>query len=60
MPMGVHYAASKVMKSLQVKQRCVNRFMALFQKKRRELAMTEDGYLCRGSWMWPEFAAVHN
>eukprot|EP00435_Cladocopium_sp_Y103_P000858 s5581_g1.t1 len=57
--MGVHYAGSRVLRSLQVKQRCVNRFLALFQKKRRELAITDDGYLCRDSWLWPELAASH-
>eukprot|EP00435_Cladocopium_sp_Y103_P038596 s1483_g10.t1 len=59
LPMGVHYAGSKVLRSLQVKQRCVNRFLALFHKKRRELALTEDGLLCRDSWLWPELAAAH-
>ena len=57
--MGVHYAGSKVLRSLQVKQRCVNRFMNLFHRKRRELALTEDGFLCRDAWLWPELAAAH-
>ena len=59
MSMGVHYAGSKLLRSLQVKQRCVNRFMNLFYKKRRELALTEDGMLCRDAWLWPEFTAAH-
>ena len=57
--MGVHYAGSRVLRSLQVKQHCVNRFMALFQKKRRELATNDEGFLCRDAWLWPEFAAAH-
>ena len=59
MHMGVHYAGSRVLRSLQVKQHCVNRFMALFQKKRRELAVNDEGFLCRDAWLWPEFAAAH-
>ena len=59
MSMGVHYAGSKLLRSLQVKQRCVNRLMNLFHKKRRELALTEDGLLCRDAWLWPEVAAAH-
>lgn len=59
MPMGVHYAASKVWRSLQVKQRCVDRIMTLFHKKTGELARTEAGLLCRDSWQWAEVAALH-
>ena len=57
--MGVRYAGSKVLRSLQVKQRSVNRFLTLFHKKRRELALTDDGLLCRDAWLWPELAAAH-
>jgi hypothetical protein len=59
MPMGVHYAASKVLRSLQVKQRCVDRLMSLFHKKTGELARTDAGLLCRDSWQWAEVAAIH-
>ena len=33
---GVHYAGSRVLRSLQVKQRCVDRLFALYQKKRQD------------------------
>ena len=59
MPMGVHYAGSRVLRSLQVKQRCVDRLFALYQKKRQELAMTAEGFLCRDAWQWAEVAALH-
>ena len=59
LPMGVHYAGSKVHRSLQVKQRCVDRLLALYHRKRSELAMTEQGYLCRDAWQWAEVAALH-
>ena len=59
LPMGVHYAGSKVLRSLQVKQRCVDRLLALYHRKRPELAMTEQGYLCRDAWQWAEVAALH-
>eukprot|EP00435_Cladocopium_sp_Y103_P052832 s71_g16.t1 len=59
MPMGVHYAGSRTLRSLQVKQRCVDRLMALYHHKRQELAMTEDGFLCRDGWLWPVVAALH-
>eukprot|EP00435_Cladocopium_sp_Y103_P022616 s4807_g5.t1 len=58
-PMGVHYAGSRVLRSLQVKQRCVDRIFGLYYKKRQELAMTEDGFLCRDAWLWAEVAALH-
>lgn len=44
---------------LQVKQRCVDRLFALYQKKRQELAMTAEGFLCRDAWQWAEVAALH-
>ena len=56
---GVHYAGSRVLRSLQVKQRCVDRLFALYQKKRQELAMTAEGVLCRDAWQWAEVAALH-
>ena len=59
LPMGVHYAGSRVLRSLQVKQRCVDRLMALYQRKRGELAMNEKGFLCRDAWQWAEVAALH-
>ena len=37
----------------------MNRFLTLFHKKRRELALTDDGLLCRDAWLWPELAAAH-
>lgn len=58
-PMGVHYAGSRVSRSLQVKRRCVDRLMSLFQHKKGELAMTEAGLLCRDSWTWAEVSALH-
>lgn len=57
--MGVHYAGSRVLRSLQVKQRCVDRLMALYQRKRGELALNEKGFLYRDSWQWAEVAALH-
>ena len=59
MPMGVHYAGSRVLRSLQVKQRCVDRLMALYARKRPDLALTEEGFLCRDAWLWPEVAFLH-
>ena len=56
-PMGLHYAAAKVLRSAQVKQRCVDRLMTLFNYKRPELALNSEGLLCRDSWTWPEVAA---
>lgn len=58
-PMGVHYAGSRVSRSLQVKSRCVDRLMHLFNHKKGELAMSEAGLLCRDAWTWPEVAALH-
>ena len=58
-PMGMHYAAAKVLRSAQVKQRCIDRLLALFNYKRPELALNADGLLCRDSWTWPEVAALH-
>eukprot|EP00435_Cladocopium_sp_Y103_P019698 s1670_g4.t1 len=57
--MGVHYAASKVLRSLQVKQRCVDRLLLLFHKKSGELARTETGCTSPNSWMWAEVAELH-
>lgn len=57
--MGLHYASSKVLRSAQVKQRCVDRLLHLFYRKRGELALTEKGLLCRDAWTWQEFAASH-
>ena len=59
MPMEVHYAGSRVLRSLQVKQRCVDRLFALYQKKRQKLAMTAEEFLCRDTWQWAEVAALH-
>jgi hypothetical protein len=33
--------------------------MALYQRKRGELAMNEKGFLCRDAWQWAEVAALH-
>eukprot|EP00435_Cladocopium_sp_Y103_P072206 s117_g39.t1 len=57
--MGVHYAAAKVLRSAQVKQRCVDRLLSLFHRKRGELALTHKGLLCRDAWSWQEVAALH-
>ena len=58
-PMGVHYSAEKVLRSVQVKQRCLDRLMALWKLKQPSVAMTEEGLLPRESWMWEEVMMAH-
>ena len=57
--MGIHYAAAKVLRSVQVKQRCLDRFLELFRHKSAELSLTPQGLLCRDAWGWPEVATLH-
>ena len=59
-PMGVHYSAEKVLRSVQVKQRCLDRLMALWKLKQPSVAMTEEGLLPRESWMWEEVMMAHS
>ena len=58
-PMGVHYSAEKVLRSVQVKQRCVDRLLHLWKVKQPSLALTEEGLLPRDSWMWEEVMMAH-
>lgn len=58
MPMGIHYASAKLLRSLQVKQRCIDRLMELYQKKQPELALTEKGLLVPNALSWQELAAL--
>ena len=58
-PMGVHYSAEKVLRSVQVKQRCVDRLLHLWKLKQPSLALTEEGLLPRDSWMWEEVMMAH-
>ena len=59
MPMGVHYSSEKVLRSEQVKQRCLDRLMHLWKVKQPSMAMTEAGLLPRDSWMWEEVMMGH-
>ena len=58
-PMRVHYSAEKVLRSVQVKQRCVDRLLHLWKLKQPALALTEEGLLPRDSWMWEEVMMAH-
>ena len=58
-PMGVHYSAEKVLRSVQVKQRCVDRLLHLWKVKQPSLALTEEGLLPRDPWMWEEVMMAH-
>jgi len=58
-PMGVHYSAEKVLRSVQVKQRCVDRLLHLWKVKQPSLALTAEGLLPRDSWMWEEVMMAH-
>ena len=58
-PMGLHYSSEKVLRSVQVKQRCVDRLLALWRVKQPSVALTEEGLLPRESWMWEEVMVAH-
>eukprot|EP00438_Fugacium_kawagutii_P019664 Skav207970 [mRNA] locus=scaffold495:38754:40787:+ [translate_table: standard] len=50
---------ARLQASLQVKQRCVDRLLELFQKKQGELALTERGLLVPHAFTWQEVATLH-
>ena len=58
-PMSLHYSGQKMLRSAQVKNAMVKRFMQLFRLKRSELALSENNLLRTDAWGWEEFAALN-
>ena len=55
--MGIHYSGQRALHSAQVKKALLKRFMRLYNAKKAELALTDDGLHPRDCWTWAEVAA---